>query len=43
MSAQNPDKFQMRSSEFDLGTEWQLEEIEIFIKRKLTRFPQTQL
>ena len=39
----NSDKFQTRSSEFDLGPEWQLEEIELFLERILTRHKKTSI
>lgn len=32
------DKFQMKNNEFDLGPEWQLDEIELFLKRLIRRF-----
>lgn len=41
MSTPLPERQSLRAAEFDLGGEWQLEEIELFLKRFVNRLSQT--
>lgn len=42
MITQVSEKIQIRNTDFDLGPEWQLDEIELFLKRWLTRLQKTR-